>query len=133
MTLKIHNKNIQNLKEFWDFSWDEMAKHDLPAMINYILKVTGQTQLIYVGHSQGTMLGFSAFSQDQELASKVKLFVALAPVAQLDHMKSPIRLLAEIGKPSTQQIWYNILGKKDFLPSCIPTFVLLFLTNKNLN
>lgn len=30
-----------------------MAKYDLPAIVNYILKVTGHTGLHYVGHSQG--------------------------------------------------------------------------------
>ena len=29
-----------------------MAKHDLPSMINYVLKVTNQTELFYIGHSQ---------------------------------------------------------------------------------
>jgi hypothetical protein len=29
-----------------------MAKHDLPSMIDYVLKVTNQTELFYIGHSQ---------------------------------------------------------------------------------
>lgn len=28
--------------KFWDFSFDEMAKYDLPATIEFILKTTGQ-------------------------------------------------------------------------------------------
>lgn len=38
---------------FFSFSFDEMAKYDLPACINYILKETNATQINYVGHSQG--------------------------------------------------------------------------------
>ena len=30
-----------------------MAKYDLPASINYVLKHTGESKLDYVGHSQG--------------------------------------------------------------------------------
>jgi hypothetical protein len=42
---------------FLDYSFDEMAKYDLPASINYILSKTGQEQIYYVGHSQGTTIG----------------------------------------------------------------------------
>ena len=44
---------------FYSFScsFDEMAKYDLPATIDFILKKTGQDQLRYVGHSQGTTIG----------------------------------------------------------------------------
>ncbi len=34
---------------FWDFSWDEMAAGDLPALVAYILAATGQSKLGYVG------------------------------------------------------------------------------------
>jgi pimeloyl-ACP methyl ester carboxylesterase len=96
-----------------------MANFDLPSMINYILKTTGERQLIYVGHSQGTMIAFSGLSKNKDLDSKIKLFIALGPVAQLNHMKSPIRFLADLGIPTNQQIWYTIFGKRDFMPSSI--------------
>jgi pimeloyl-ACP methyl ester carboxylesterase len=48
-----------------------MQKFDLPAMINYVLEVTGQQQLNYVGHSQGSLIAFAGFSTNQELARKV--------------------------------------------------------------
>ena len=36
--------------EFWDFSFDEMAIHDLPAAFLYIFLKT-EMQIIYIGHS----------------------------------------------------------------------------------
>ena len=39
---------------FWDFTWDEMAHYDLPAMIERVLELTGETELFYAGHSMGT-------------------------------------------------------------------------------
>jgi pimeloyl-ACP methyl ester carboxylesterase len=101
---------------FWDFSWDEMAEYDLPAMIDLALQVSGQASLFYIGHSQGTMIGFSKFGE-RELASKVRLFLALGPVATLNHIQSPIRYLADLGIETTQRFWYMLFGYKDFLPS----------------
>ncbi|RXM34664.1 Gastric triacylglycerol lipase, partial [Acipenser ruthenus] len=44
---------------YWAFSFDEMAKKDLPAVINFITKSTGQEQIYYVGHSQGTTIVYT--------------------------------------------------------------------------
>jgi len=41
--------------EYWDFSFDEMAKYDVKANINYILRVTKKQKLSWIGHSQGTL------------------------------------------------------------------------------
>lgn len=49
-----------------------MAKYDIPAQINAVLSMTNQTQLYYIGHSEGTLIGFAQFSQDKEFAKKVQ-------------------------------------------------------------
>ncbi|XP_012872625.1 PREDICTED: lysosomal acid lipase/cholesteryl ester hydrolase-like [Dipodomys ordii] len=98
--------------EFWAFSFDEMAKYDLPASIDYILNKTGQKQLYYVGHSQGTTIGFVGFSQMPDLAKKIKMFYALAPVVSLVFSSSPImklRILPEV-------FFEDVLGHKEFFP-----------------
>jgi pimeloyl-ACP methyl ester carboxylesterase len=102
---------------FWNFSFDEMSDFDLTAMVDYALKVTNQAQLIYIGHSQGTMIQFVQLSKNQAFASKIKLFVALGPVATVGHIKSPVKYLSEIGKPSHQLIFYTLFGKKEFFSS----------------
>lgn len=48
-----------------------MAKYDLPAMIGHIVNVTGQQQVQYIGHSQGTLIAMTGFSINPHLASKV--------------------------------------------------------------
>ncbi|XP_075698771.1 lysosomal acid lipase/cholesteryl ester hydrolase-like [Rhinoderma darwinii] len=76
--------------KFWAFSYDEMAKKDLPAVIDFILQKTGQKQLYYIAHSQGTTIGFIAFSTIPQLAKKIKMFFGLAPVATVQHPLGPI-------------------------------------------
>jgi len=34
---------------FWDFSWDDMAAFDLPALVNGVLQHTGHARLSYIG------------------------------------------------------------------------------------
>lgn len=82
------------------FSWQQMAHYDLPAAVNYALNSSGQSELFYVGHSQGTLMGFASFSSDPELASKIKLFFALAPVYTLGYCSEFIRTAAYVMYPA---------------------------------
>jgi len=70
-------------------------------MLNYALNISGKKQLSYVGHSQGTLMGFGGFSSLPELAAKVNLFIALAPVANVSHIKGAFKFLAEFYKEET--------------------------------
>lgn len=54
--------------------------------------------LIYIGHSMGTTMNFVLLSEKPEYNEKIKLFIALAPVAYMTHIKSPIRFLAPFSK-----------------------------------
>ncbi|NXR69339.1 LIPM Lipase, partial [Rhadina sibilatrix] len=83
-----HNLSIGS-EEFWDFSFHEMAMYDLPAMVGFILRQTEQEKLFYVGHGQGSSLGFIAFSSLPHLAKKIKLFFALAPLYTLHCARGP--------------------------------------------
>ncbi|XP_050754839.1 lysosomal acid lipase/cholesteryl ester hydrolase isoform X5 [Gymnogyps californianus] len=85
-----HTRFTVKQEEFWVFSFDEMAKYDIPASVDFILKKTGQEQVFYVGHSQGTTMAFIAFSTLPQLAKKIKMFFALAPVATVKFASSPL-------------------------------------------
>lgn len=65
--------------EFWNFSIDDFAFHDIPDTINYILETTRQTSLSYIGFSQGTAQAFATLAIHPDLNQKVNLFLALAP------------------------------------------------------
>lgn len=74
-----------------------MAKYDLPAMLDYVLRYTGQEKLVYVGHSMGTTVFFAMMSaQPEYYQQRVATMVALAPVATLTSIASPIKYLAPL-------------------------------------
>ena len=76
--------------------FDEHAEYDLPAMIDYVLQVTGEEKLVYIGNSMGTVMGFAGFSTQPELEAKIKLFIALAPVARVRHIEGALAIIADI-------------------------------------
>ena len=94
-----HHKTLDPDKDqaFWDFSFAEMGKYDLPAIITKALAVSGAKKLSYVGHSQGTSQMFYALSYNEEwFLERVNLFVALGPVTNLANCKTGIlRLMAD--------------------------------------
>lgn len=67
-----------------------MGVYDVAAEIDYILKVTSQKKLYYIGHSMGTTMMFALLSARPEYNQKVRLFVSLSPVAYMSHMKSTV-------------------------------------------
>ena len=77
-------------KAYWEFSFDEMARYDVPAFIALIRNVTGVEKIVYIGHSQGTTQMFAALS-DAEIRPKVAPFVkqfhALAPIVFMNQPK----------------------------------------------
>ncbi|XP_014233463.2 lipase 3-like [Trichogramma pretiosum] len=67
--------------EFWEFSYHEMATVDMANIIDYVLDVTNQKQIMYVGHSMGTSISYILLSTKPEYNEKIKLVVSFTPVA----------------------------------------------------
>ena len=95
-------------------SWDEIARYDIPAMLNFVLKKTEQPSLYYVGHSQGTLVAFAELSRNLDLAKKVKSFYAMGPLTTISHMKSPIKYLAYL-TPEIQVSGWETMQLNDWL------------------
>ncbi|XP_066603720.1 lipase 1-like isoform X2 [Prorops nasuta] len=77
-------------REFWQFSYEEIGLYDVASMIDYILKVTGKRNLLYIGHSMGTTAMYVLLSSKPEYNKKASLVVGLAPVAYFRHNRSPL-------------------------------------------
>merc|ERR1712215_578838 len=107
---------------FWDFSWDEMAHYDLPAMIEKVLELTEESELFYVGFSMGTT-GFMAMHHYRpDIGEKIRLANLLAPVAGQTAMGGPGPLgwiagfMGGIFDHIIEDL-LNMMGVGEFLPS----------------
>ena len=75
-----HLKYTREDYEFWQFYQEEMGTFDVPTFIDFITEKTGQKQVSYVGHSEGTMQMFMGLSLMPEYyKEKVNVFAAMAP------------------------------------------------------
>ncbi|CAG5057875.1 unnamed protein product [Parnassius apollo] len=74
--------------KFWEYSFHEHGKYDVPALIDKVLAVTGLRRIMYIGHSMGTTSLLTTLALRPEYNDRVLAFVALAPAVYFDHMKS---------------------------------------------
>ena len=72
--------------EYWEFSFDEIAQYDLPAVINYIKERDKVEKVTYIGHSQGTLIYFLSYMNNPEFLEKnIKKYVALGTVPNVNN------------------------------------------------
>ncbi|CAH0724353.1 unnamed protein product, partial [Brenthis ino] len=101
-------------KSFWNFSWHDVALHDIPAVIDHIIKIKGECSITYIGHSMGTTILFAMLTLRPEYNNILKAGFALAPVAFLTNLKSPLKSLAPIA--SNVAYMEMLYGSHEFLP-----------------
>lgn len=100
--------------EFWNFSIDEFAFHDIPDSIEYILGNTGQASLSYIGFSQGTAQAFAALSIHPKLNQQVNVFIALAPAMSPPGLANGI---ADALIKASPQVLFLMFGRRGILAS----------------
>lgn len=76
-----------------------MGKYDVPAVLDYILALTGHPSLFYIGHSLGNTKLMIAMNEDERVGDKIKFFVAFAPAVYLHETTAkPCSILAPFHK-----------------------------------
>lgn len=78
---------------FWAFSLDEIIRYDLPALIEHIRAVSKQSQVAYIGHSQGTLMMFGLLSSQPKYNEIVAPFIALSPVTSFEKVDAPLETI----------------------------------------
>ena len=100
--------------EFWDFSMDEFAFHDIPDTISYILDATSTESLSYIGFSQGTAQAFAALPIHPRLNNQDNGFIALAPAMSPAGLSNGV--VDSLVKASPQ-VLFLLFGRKSILSS----------------
>ncbi|KAI1378949.1 alpha/beta-hydrolase [Hypoxylon crocopeplum] len=100
--------------EFWNFSIDEFAFHDIPDSINYILETTRQPSLSYIGFSQGTAQAFASLAVHPKLNEQVNVFIALAPAMSPAGLNNGI---VDALIKASPQVLFLLFGRRSILSS----------------
>ncbi|KAG0484174.1 hypothetical protein HPP92_008253 [Vanilla planifolia] len=79
-------------KAFWNWSWQDLAQYDLAAMLSYVHAETN-SKVLYVGHSQGTIMALAAFTMP-DIVKLVDAAALLCPISYLNHISSSFVLRA---------------------------------------
>lgn len=85
-----HSTLHPNRSAYWKYSYHEIGAYDLPAMVDYILFLTGKQKLHYVGHSQGAVVFLVLTSMYPEYNGKIASAHLSAPAAFLSKATSPL-------------------------------------------
>jgi len=85
-----HRRLKPTSKEFWNFSFHEIGTLDLPAMLDYIFKVTGSSKVHVVGHSQGATSLMVLLSTYPEYNAKIVKAYLFGPAIYLSHFSHPV-------------------------------------------
>ncbi|MDP2435593.1 MAG: alpha/beta fold hydrolase [archaeon] len=107
------NSSTPEDREWWQFSWDQMALYDVPGVIGYVTSLTGFSKVSYIGHSEGSLQMFAALVALPEVADLVSSFQAFGPVAYANHLEqTTFRKLAE----DYADVLYDAVDGKLFAP-----------------
>ncbi|ABS28574.1 alpha/beta hydrolase [Anaeromyxobacter sp. Fw109-5] len=79
LDLRGHGGSRRGPTRRWNL--DTYLREDLPAALDAIRDATGEASVLYVGHSQGALLGMAACALHPE---RLRAIVALAPPAHFD-------------------------------------------------
>ena len=89
MTKNVDEESKSGQEQFWDFSFAQMGKYDIPAVLEFIDQNSEFDKITLVAHSQGTSASLYGMVKEPEVYNKyLNLFVMIGPVARLSHTQS---------------------------------------------
>ena len=99
-----HETLSNKSKEYWDFSFEDMALHDVPAFYKQALETSGASTLTLISHSQGGTQSFAALAESDALQGQTERFIALAPVLYMNRFPDDPNIFYLMAKFKIPQI-----------------------------
>ena len=111
---RVHDRLSDSSLEFWDFSIDEYAEFDCPAVVDYVLAKTMKRKVSYIGFSQGVAMVLAGLSLNEELNLKINLMVGLGPAMRPKQIHNPVVnfIVSMFGSNAI----FKMFGRKAFVP-----------------
>jgi lysosomal acid lipase/cholesteryl ester hydrolase len=91
-----HNKYERGQKEYWNFTMEDYGRFDLPAMIDYVLQVTGQEKVHMVTQMAAIIPPLITLSTMPQYNDKVKMITGLSPTISLMYGDAPAHMYYRI-------------------------------------
>ncbi|XP_077492651.1 lipase lipl-1-like isoform X2 [Amblyomma americanum] len=88
-----HLELKQDDDRYWQWSFDEIGRWDIPAFIDLVLNVTGVDKLPLLVYSQGFTSSLVLLSTRPEYNDKVDILLGYGPVANISHARFPFPTL----------------------------------------
>lgn len=95
--------------EYWEYSFNEIGRYDLPAIIDYIIAATNRPSMHYIGHSQGCTSFFIMMDYRPEYNAKIASMHALAPAVFIgESMIVPRPIVYRAEEIRVSIFWYIV-------------------------
>ncbi|GMR46775.1 hypothetical protein PMAYCL1PPCAC_16970, partial [Pristionchus mayeri] len=107
-------RGIGKIPHWQGRSFEEMARYDLPAVIDTTLAITGEHQLYYVGDSQGTLVAFLLLADRPLYNGKIRALFLRSPIATGRYIKGlqALILTYSVFWPVTDA-WRLLMGSQE--------------------
>ncbi|XP_041986917.1 lipase 3-like [Aricia agestis] len=100
---------------YWNFTWYEMGKYDLPAIVDYVLQVINPNeQLTFIGHSMGGTAFVTMLTLHPDYNDKFRMAILLAPLVFMANTEGPLRVLGAVALDPPEEL-LDFLGAHEFL------------------
>lgn len=94
-----HQSLSQSDDRYWQWSFEEIGRYDIAAVVDLVLSVTGSSKVTLLVYSQGMTASVVLLSTRPEYNEKIDLLVAYGPVVNLTNIGFPIRELMAVSDP----------------------------------